>query len=149
MTRRLSRAAPRWGATAVVLLTAVLLPLPARAEDIDDGSVPVSVEIEPRTCVTDCGVPPTVVPTPAGELPATGGESLAPLLWLAVGAVVIGAFFIARSRANRRVAPAPLAGPRVGRVASGGTPPPPRTSPPEHSAATGRDAPNEGSNTIA
>lgn len=149
MTRRLSRPAPRWGAAAVVLLTAVLLPLPARAEDIDDGSVPVSVEIEPRTCVTDCGVPAAPVPTPAGELPATGGESLAPLLWLAVGAFVIGVFFVARSRANRRVALAPLTAPRAGRVASGGTPPPLSTSLPEHSAATGRDAPNEGSNTIA
>ena len=89
---------PRHAAAAsALLLTAILVPSAARADELDDTGVRVDVEFSPLECVSNCV--PVTPGTPGGSpLPATGADFPILFLWLALVLIAAGIAFLAARR---------------------------------------------------
>lgn len=85
---------------AALVAVPLFLPMAAHAapSETGDETVTVTVQIDPIVCTTDC--------PPAGPLPATGLESVEPVVWIGLALLAVGAVIVIRRRAQRRTAAA-------------------------------------------
>lgn len=95
MRRRVRLIATRVGVLAMVSASLLLFPLTAHADDrdVDGGTVTIQVRIDPLECTSGCG---------EGSLPVTGLVSPAPLVWVAMALLTMGALLALYARTARR-----------------------------------------------
>jgi LPXTG-motif cell wall-anchored protein len=103
-------------AASALLLTAVLVPSAARADELDDTGVRVDVEISPLECVTNCvpGTPGNPGSPGGSPLPATGADLPMLFIWLAFALLAAGVALVVWRRVHRT--------PSFGRAASPSAP---------------------------